>query len=129
MIGEVKVNAQGGADRLVGTAKADVLDGGAGDDVIIGGAGKDHLIGGEGRDQITGNDEGNVIEGGAGADRISGGAGDDLYLVRNPDDLVGDQITDSGGYDVLRYVGTGSMMIDGLSRFKDSEEISVRGSG
>ena len=49
--------------------------------------------------------------------------------MRSSEDIVGDQLSDAGGYDVLRYVGDGSMVIDSMKQFEDIEEIIVEKAG
>jgi Ca2+-binding RTX toxin-like protein len=85
---------------LVGTEDNDVLQGTAASELMRGLSGNDTLRGGGGND---------TFEAGPGEDTILGGVGNDTYLFALADGGVpdifirGDDISDAGGYDVLRF--------------------------
>ncbi len=79
--GSLRVQAQGGADTIYGTALGDQLDGGSGNDFIEGGGGADVFQGGTGLDLLHARD-GTADSGDCGADE---------------DTLVADRIDAVGG--------------------------------
>ena len=80
LVGLDSINALGGHDHVIGSARRDTIDGGDGNDVIDGGLGNDVLFGGNGDDIILGSAGRDRLDGGAGNDTLDGGEDGDFYL-------------------------------------------------
>ncbi|MCW9001925.1 MAG: hypothetical protein OQJ87_04325 [Rhodospirillales bacterium] len=100
-----------GNDSLYGDFGADTLNGDAGDDMLDGGWDADILKGGDGNDTLKGGlgTFGDTLEGGAGSDSLQGGDGDDLYIFGDDALADDDVITDSAGFDTIRFDGVDPM--------------------
>ncbi|MFB2553508.1 M10 family metallopeptidase C-terminal domain-containing protein [Ensifer soli] len=113
-------DANGGADRIVGSIVDDEVLAGAGQDAVSGQSGNDVLRGGSGNDSLageTGNDmlygeagadtlEGgagaDMLDGGAGIDILKGGAGNDIYVIDSTSEKADESATAISGSDTVR---------------------------
>ena len=65
------------------------------------------LVGNAGANALTGTKFGDILQGGLGADVLTGGLGDDVYLYTlSGEFMVGEKITDSGGFDTILFEST-----------------------
>lgn len=110
-----QINANGGADTLLGGFDSesfnggsgnDSLSGGGGEDLLVGDVGNDSIRGGSGDDTLEGGSENDVMNGDAGADEVSGGTGNDSVRGGDGDDLLlggqgVDTLSGHGGDDTL----------------------------
>lgn len=111
------VAAQGGDDRIVGSAGRDVLDGGPGGNDLTGAAGGDTLFGGELADTMRGDAGDDFLFSYEGADVLNGGDGDDRIFADDDADRVdgglgADSIDGGVGSDTISG-GDGSDRLDG----------------
>lgn len=122
--GKNTINGGRGHDRLIGGKSSDAIDAGAGDDYIEGAAGNDRLQGGKNKDVIYGNrgkDEivdkqgaFNYLEGGKDNDHITSGGSRNTVSAGRGDDIV-----DSLGIDTI-YTGAGKDKVNDLGGRKDT---------
>ncbi|NKC32885.1 M10 family metallopeptidase C-terminal domain-containing protein [Falsiroseomonas selenitidurans] len=106
--GADRLEGLGGDDRLLGRGGNDLLDGGEGEDRIVGDAGADSLMGGAGNDTMWGGADDDLVIGDAGADRILGDAGNDrLFGLADEDVILGGAGNDllEGGDGADRLLG------------------------
>ena len=122
--GKNTLNGGAGNDRLIGGKSSDAIDGGGGDDYIEGAAGDDRLQGGKNKDVIYGNrgdDEiidkqgaYNYLEGGKDNDHIVSGGMRNVVSAGRGNDSV-----DSLGIDTI-YTGAGKDKVRNLGGQKDT---------
>ncbi|WP_068114322.1 calcium-binding protein [Tropicimonas marinistellae] len=120
-----KVEAGGGRDRVVGSARNDnlklgtgndVANGKAGDDAMRGEDGDDRLHGGAGADKLIGGAGNDVLRGGADADWLYGGDGSDVLRPGEGADTI-----------VWRARETGRDVLIGFEQGKDRLAIDIAG--
>jgi len=98
LIRDISETGDDGDNTLNGGEGNDTLDGGKGNDVINGKGGDDVLTGGEGND---------TLNGGLGNDIMAGGSGNDIYHVHDEDDVIVEDIAESGGTADKAYIHIG----------------------
>ena len=111
------VNALGGDDLIIGTAKGDLICGGQGLDRIVAGGGGDTVLGGKEADAITGGKGDDRLLPGGAKDQVSAGPGDDTVLGARGDDRINggpgnDSIDGQVGSDRLQG-GSGNDLVIG----------------
>ena len=122
--GTTLVYGSNAADAIQGSDDAEDIEGLNGNDNILAGGGDDLVNGGYGDDNLKGEAGNDILVGGLGNDKLDGGEGSDTYRVGgslaggwssfNGYDTYAD--TGSGGYDIIKAVGTGDVDI-GLASF------------
>ena len=127
-INTIRVNGEGGSDRLTVNTTAHI-SGGAGDDTVAGSAGADEITGGNGNDNLAGGPGPDRINGDRGNDTLAGGSEDDLLRGGDGDDTVlggseADRVEGGPGTDTLDG-GLGPDVFDGGSG-SDTADYSAR---